>query len=229
MKQASRDRNRASVTVVMPPTYVGPGRTAVRLVITPRVVLTTEGKQTSVSADLQDASGRVLSSPSFRVRWSTLDPSIAVLRNDQSGNVVGGDQPGTTKLVAWFEPMNLRDTVSVVNSVPVGELRVVGGNNQTARAGTQLTSAITIQAFSATGKAPLRGVALNVSVSHGGSVKPSNVITTGTSGTSHGVASFMWTLGPTAGQQTATVSISGGASAVVTATATATASALRSP
>ena len=229
MKQASRDKNQASVTVVVSPTYVGPGRTATRLVITPRVVATTEGKQTSVSAELRDASGKVLSSPSFRVRWSSLDPAVAVLRNDRVGNVVGGDQSGTTKLTAWFEPMNLWDTVSVVNSVLVGELRVVSGNSQTGRAGTQLAGPITLQAFSATGKAPLRGVSLTVSVSSGGSVKPSGTITTGTTGSSNGVATFTWTLGPTVGQQTALVRIPGGASVTVTATATAAASAPNAP
>jgi len=70
---------------------------------------------------------------------------------------------------------------------------------------------------------------MTVSVSGGGSVKPSNIITTGTTGSSNGVATFTWTLGSTVGQQTALVSIPGGASVTVTATATAAASALNAP
>lgn len=226
MSDASRQGSQNVVAVVVPPEYVGPGRTAAKLTISPRPVNTVEGKTTAVTATLTDASGKVLTSPTFRFRWHSLDGSIARFEDGRIGLVTGGPQPGFGRLVAVFEPTGLVDTVGVFNTVPVAELRVINGNNQTGRVSAPLSSPVTVQAWSAGGRTFVPGAVISVVVSQGGGSVSSSTITTGQS---NGAANVSWTLGPAVGTQTLTFSYPGVPSQTATATATAaTASASQS-
>lgn len=217
MTDARRDGNVAAVSLVLPPVYVGPGVTATRLTITPRPVTTEEGKATALTATLTDASGKVLSSPTFRYRWFSMDNGIAHFQDERIGVVTGGQKPGSTRIVAVFEGTELRDSVSVINTVRPAQLRVINGNNQTGRVSTVLLNPISVQVLSASGL-PIGGVPVAFTVTQGGgSVNAASR----TTNDPDGVATVSWTLGATVGTQILTASVAGLPSVTVTATATA--------
>ena len=225
MTDAHREGSLAAVSLVVPPVYVGPGVTATRLTITPRPVATEEGKTTTLTATLTDASGKALSSPTFRYRWFSMDGGIARFQDERIGVVTGGTRPGSTRLVAVFEGTELRDSVSVVNTVRPAQLRVINGNNQTGRVSTVLLNPITVQVLSASGF-PIGGVPVAFTVTQGGG---SVSAASRTTNDPDGVATVSWTLGATVGTQVVTASVAGLPSVTVTATATAaTASASQS-
>jgi len=92
---------------------------------------------------------------------------------------------------------------------------VVSGNAQTARIGETLPAPIVVRLTDAAGNR-IAGYALDYSVTTGGG----SVVGTTTTTDSLGLATIgAWTLGPEVGQQTLTVSISGGPQVEVTATA----------
>lgn len=221
MTDAKREGNQAAVSLVVPPVYVGPGVTASKLTITPRPVTTEEGKTTALVATLTDASGKVLSSPTFRFRWYSMDNSIAHFRDERIGVVTGGQRPGSTRIVAVFESTELRDSVAVVNTVRPAQLKVINGNNQTGRVGAVLGNPITVQMLSASG-VPIGGVPVAFTVTQGGG---SVNFASRTTEEPNGVASVSWTLGATVGTQLLTASVAGLPSVTVTANATAAAAA----
>lgn len=215
MRSASALGGQANVAVTASPVYVGPGVTAARLTITPRSVSTSEGKTTALTATLYDASGKALSSPTFTFHWWTSDGSIARFLDDRVAVVTGGTRPGTTWVHGEFDPMSLRDSVPVTNTVPPAQVKVVSGANQTAAAGATLPAPIAVQVLTSTGQ-PLLGVSVGFAVtSGGGSVSATSRVT----GSPEGVATVIWTLGAAVGAQQLTISVSGLPSTVVTATA----------
>ena len=217
MTDAHREGNLAAVSVVVPPVYVGPGVTATKLTITPRPVTTEEGKATALTATLTDASGKVLSSRTFRYRWFSMDNAIARFLDERIGAVTGGQRPGNTRIVAVFEGTELRDSVSVINTVRPAQLRVINGNNQTGRVSTVLLNPITVQVLNASGF-PMGGVPVAFTVTQGGG---SVSAASRTTSDPDGVATVSWTLGSTVGTQILTASVAGLPSVTVTATATA--------
>lgn len=95
----------------------------------------------------------------------------------------------------------------------VAGLRLVAGDGQTAAAGTTLASAPTFAAYDASG-APISNVRFSVSVSTGGGRVSDSPGRTSGAPTSIGA----WTLGPHAGLNTITVSVSGVSPLTISAT-----------
>ncbi len=217
MTDAHREGNQAAVSLEVPPVYVGPGVTATKLTITPRPVATEEGKTTALSATLTDASGKVLTSPTFRFRWFSMDNAIAHFQSERIGVLTGGSRPGGTRIVAVFEGTELRDSVAVSNTVRPAQLKVINGNNQTGRVSAVLGSPISIQVLSASGF-PIAGVSVSFVVTQGGG---SVNFASRTTNDPDGVATVSWTLGATVGTQILTAGVAGLPSITVTATATA--------
>lgn len=214
MRAATTHGGQATVTTTAAPVYVGPGRSAVKLVITPRSVSTSEGKSTAVTSTLYDASGTALSSPTFRFHWWTNDNSIAHFADARIGVVTGGQRPGTTWLQVGFDDLPLRDSVLVTNTVTATQLTAQTGQNQSGPAGSTLGQPIGVWLRSASGQ-PVAGVAVAFAVSSGGgSLSASSRLTD-----QFGMASVNWTLGSTIGVQQVTASVVGLASVVFSATA----------
>lgn len=214
MRSASAQGGQAAVAVTAPPVYVGPGATATTVTIAPRAVTTSEGKTAALSVTIADASGKALSSPTFGFHWWTDDGSIAHFQDERVAVVTGGSRPGTTWAHVVFDPLNLRDSVPVTNSVPPSQLKVVSGSGQSAPAGSTLPNPVTVQVLTSTGQ-PVAGVTVTFAVtSGGGSLNAASRVTA-----SDGMASVIWTLGAALGIQQVTASIPGLPSAVVTATA----------
>ena len=221
MKSATVRAGQAAVSLVVPPVYVGPGASATKLQIAPRPVKTEEGKTTSVSATLYDAAGKPLSSPTFRIDWFVQDGSVAYFADSRTGVVQGGQRPGSSVIVAHFDPMDLTDTVTVTNVVLPGQIRVISGLNQTGRVNTTLFAPINVQVLGGAGNFALPGVPVTFTVTQGGgSVNFSSRVTS----SPDGVASVQWTLGPTPGAQVLTIRVAGLPDFLVTATATSAAS-----
>lgn len=212
MKEATSQGGQAKVTATAAPVYVGPGKTATKLVITPRTPTVSEGKTVTLTPTLYDGSGTALSSTTFRFHWWTSDNSVAFLTNDRSGVVTGGQRPGTTWIHAEFDDLPLQDSVLVANSVVPGQLRVTSGQNQSGPAGSALSQPIAVQVLTVSGM-PLPGIAVGFAVtSGGGSVSAANRLTD-----TNGMASVTWTLGATIGAQQMTVSVAGLTPVVVSA------------
>lgn len=214
MRSASAQGGQAAVAVTAAPVYVGPGATATSLTIAPRSVATSEGKSATLSVTLADATGKVLSSPNVTFHWWTDNGSIARFQDERVAVVSGGDQPGTTWAHVVFDPLNLRDSVPVTNTVPPAQLKVVNGSGQSAPAGSTLSTPVTVQVLTSGGR-PVAGVTVGFAVtSGGGSLSAMSRVTA-----SDGLASVIWTLGTTPGTQQVTASVSGLPSVVVNATA----------
>jgi adhesin/invasin len=204
-----------TATVTVPAVYVGPGATAVKLRISPRSLALTEGQNQSATATLVDAQGNAVTTTG--VQWYSLDPSIGFVQNNGVGTVTGGNQPGTGRLVAHWDPKKLDDTIPITNSVRVAQLSVPQGNNQSARVGTQFSLPITVQARSAAGFG-VGGVTISFAVTQGGgSVSKASGVT----GLPDGIVTVTWIAGPTVGPQALTASVAGGPSIVINGTATA--------
>ncbi len=216
MSTAVNKDGAAMVTVAAVPVYVGPGRTATKLTISPRSVTTEQGKSTALSATLTDAAGKVLSSPTFRLEWHSMNGGIAFFKNSRVGIVYGANQPGSTFIMARFDPMNLIDSVRVTNTVPPGQMKVINGNNQTGRVNATLPTPITVQVFGANGGFGLAGVPVSFVVTQGGG---SVNFASRTTSSPDGVAQVNWTMGPTSGLQVLTIGVAGLSNITVTASA----------
>lgn len=215
MRDATSQGGQATVSTTVAPVYVGPGRTATKLVISPRSVVVSEGKTASVTPTLLDASGTPLSSSTFRFHWWTNDNSIARFDDQRVGVVTGGQRPGTTWLHVEFDEMPLRDSVLVTNAVSPAQLIIMGGAGQTGAAGSTLPQPISVKVASA-GGSPVSGMTVTFAVTSGGGSVSASTRVTGADGT----VSVNWTLGPTAGAQQLTASTAGVAALVISATAT---------
>ncbi|MHB8839104.1 MAG: Ig-like domain-containing protein [Gemmatimonadaceae bacterium] len=214
MRDASSQGGQASVKTTAAPVYVGPGRTATKLVITPRTVTTSEGKTVSLTPTLYDAKGTPLSSPTFRYHWWTGDGGVARFMDERVGVVTGGPRSGSTWIFAQFNELDIRDSVLVTNTVAPSQLRATGGQNQSGPAGSVLGQPIRVQVLSASGE-PVAGVTVGFTVtSGGGSVSAASRVSA-----SDGSASVTWTLGATIGAQQLTASVTGLPSVVFFATA----------
>lgn len=224
MKSAAIQAGQAVVSVVVPPVYVGPGASAVRILISPRPVLTEEGKTTVVSATLLDAGGNALSSPAIRIEWTAFDGSVAFFPDRRLGIVRGGTRAGSTTIMARFDPLNLIDTVRVTNTVRPALLQVdQGGDHQTARVNTVLPSPIVVRVISAGGFG-IPGIPVAFVVTQGGGTVSAGTRTTD----AIGIASVNWTLGPMVGLQQMTVSVAGLPALTLSANATAAATSSQS-
>jgi hypothetical protein len=133
--------------------------------------------------------------------------------------------PRSGWLGAWFVPVLLVGVTacggdSGTTGPPAEKppsLTIAGGSGQTGQVGTALEQPLTVLVRNS-GGTPLSGVTVSWATTGGGSFEAS-----GTQSSADGIAAGRWTLGSTAGQQTATASLSGATGSPVTFAATATA------
>jgi hypothetical protein len=201
--------------VAAPPVYVGPGASAVKVVIAPRSLATSQGKTAAPGATLYDASGKALSSPTLRFYWWSSDPSVVRFNDGRVAVLTGGDRPGTAWIHVVFDPLALRDSVVVSNTVPPAQFKVINGTGQTGTLGQTLSNPVAVQVLTSTGF-PVPGVTVTFTVSAGGGALSA---TSRVTSSPDGVASVIWTLGQTVGEHTVTASVPGLPSAIIGATA----------
>jgi hypothetical protein len=110
------------------------------------------------------------------------------------------------------------DPIAVqATGIAPSQIVIVQGNNQTAKVGAALPIQIVIRVLGA-GNVPMIGIALALQVTAGGgSFTPQTVLTNAT-----GEAIVIWTLGPSAGANTASIQVSTLTLAPVTISATGT-------
>lgn len=161
-----------------------------------------------VAIRITDSTSRVL--PNVPVSWTALDGGrveAVAARTDTAGEARAhwtlGPNAGTQRLRAYVGAGRAVPPVMITASALAGapaRLDIVSGDNQRARAGTELAKAIRIRVTDRTSN-PVTGATVALSVS-GGSVADTVVQTD-----SLGVAATRWTMGRTAGAQTLVVRV----------------------
>ena len=124
-----------------------------------------------------------------------------------------GQMAGPHTLTAAVAGVPAAQFTASARAGAVSALTVVGGSGQSATAGSTLPTPVQVHARDSFGNS-VSDVAITFAASNGGSFSPATATTDAA-----GNASAQWTLGPTAGGQTATMS-QGGVSTTTTATAT---------
>ncbi len=210
---SERQVTSGKVTVTATAVYVGPGATAVRLVISPRSLSMRPGESATLAATAFDAAGKeVTGAP---IRWRTSDGAVASVTNDRQA-VVTANAPGTATITAEIQGLNISDAIPVTVALTPSALQLVSGGGQSAAAGTALANPIVVRVMS--GNTPVAGVPVNFALvgTGSGSISASAVVTDAA-----GQAQVRWTLGSAVGTQTLVASVAGVASLTITATATA--------
>jgi len=198
----------------VPLTYTGPGSEATSVAFSAESLTVTAGDPFAFTASARDGQGTVIATTP--IVYSTLDPARATLSTQSAGNGVTTASRGIARIRAQLPSGDAADTVYIVVLPRPGALSVVSGGAQTASAGAALAQPVTVRLVATDGQ-PLADAAVTVAASiGGGSVSPLSGITDG-----QGLFTFTWTLGGTAGVQSAVVASAGVIPLVVGATATA--------
>ncbi|UCF41520.1 MAG: hypothetical protein JSW43_04105, partial [Gemmatimonadota bacterium] len=202
------------VPVEVDAVYVGVGANAASVVITtPPGTKLLPGLPTAVTAEARDAGGQPI--PGTPIAWASLDAARATVPDPAVGAIVGGTTPGPVSITATLLT-GQADTVSV-DVQPAPDLLVkLGGDGQTATAGSELPLPLVVQVLGT--DLPIEGASVLFTTGDGGSFSVDSVVTD-----VNGGAQTLWTLGPSVGTQTATATVSGFASVTTTFTATAAA------
>lgn len=201
------------VTVNATAVYVGPGATAVKILITPRSLSMRPGESATLSATAFDAAGKeVTGAP---IRWRSSNGTVASIANDRQG-LVTANAPGAATITATIEALNISDGIPVTVALTPSALLLVSGGGQSAVAGTALANPVVVRVMA--GSTPVPGVTVGFALTGSGSGSLSaSAATTDASGQ----AQVRWTLGATVGTQTLVASVPGVPSLTITATATA--------
>ncbi|MYB04785.1 MAG: leucine-rich repeat protein [Gemmatimonadetes bacterium] len=153
------------------------------------------GDTVRYSASLLDGAGQPI--PDASIRWTTTDPSVAVV--DASG-LVTAVANGTTDVSATSA--GLSGTATVIVAQIAGQLHVVAGAGQSARAGNALREAVTVVVEDG-GGSPVSGAEVAFQPADGhGSVDPASIASD-----SAGRASTVWTLGEQPGAQKLVIAV----------------------
>jgi hypothetical protein len=194
--------------------YVGPGSATASLVITPTVLsqAVTLAPSSSFTFAVQafDQEHHLVSD--LPVTWSVSDPSLATVTQD--GVLTSSGKAGALTLTVTG--INGVSGSAPVHVQPVSRLSVIQGDNQTATAGTALTTKLSVQAFDAANEL-VAGATINFAVVGGGSVSPASA-TTGVGG----VAETTMTLGQAIGTYVFTATVAGTSTVNTRVAATAT-------
>jgi adhesin/invasin len=174
------------------------------------VLLDARGRTARLSARVLDSGGSEV--PGVSVAWASSAAGVATVAAD--GTVTAVDD-GTANVSATSGGVSASSSVQV-RRVPA-RLEAVRGTGQTGRVGTPLSQALQVRASDALGHA-LRGAAVTFAPSEGAGAVSSGSATTGADGIAD---SGVWTLGPRAGTQTVTATVSGGSAGPVLFSATA--------
>lgn len=148
-----------------------------------------------LTATLKDNEGTTLTRP---VAWSSSNP--AILSIDPATGLATAKVPGSVTVTATSEGKSGTATVSVVPGPP-SKIVVNAGNNQSVAAGAAVPVAPSVKVTDA-GDNPIANVQVVFTVASGGGAVTGASTTTNASG----IATLgSWTLGPTAGPNTLTV------------------------
>ncbi|HEX7546534.1 MAG TPA: hypothetical protein VF368_07385, partial [Gemmatimonadaceae bacterium] len=184
--------------IQIPVRYTGPGYNAATVVIAPRGTTVPSGSPFAFSAVAKDSSGQAI--PNTPIIWTSLDPTVASVTAVTAGTGFAGIQRGSARIVAQLLT-GPADTVMLNITLPASQIIAQGGNGQTGSVGTQLAQPLVVKVAAGDGVG-VSGVTVNFAVATGaGSVANASVVSDAS-----GLAQTSWTLGPTAGTQSATAS-----------------------
>jgi len=196
----------------VPIIYVGAGANAagVRFITTPAAAFF--GDTAVFAAVAFDSSGNNLPSTPIVYSVSSQDSSLAFVPDPAVGRVVAKAKRGSAHVIAALLTGPSASATLTVQPKP-SALAIVSGNNQSGTAGAALAQPLVVRVTATDGL----GVA-NVSVAFaatagGGSFSPPGATTDPT-----GTATVAWTLGPSAGTNTATATVTGITPVTFTAT-----------
>lgn len=165
------------------------------------------GATAQLSAGVSDQRGQAIASPS--VSWASLNTAVATV---STSGLVTAVSNGTASIRATSDTAHAQITITV-QQVPSALVKV-SGNGQTGASSSALAAPLVVQVNDRLGHV-IAGVTVAFATATG-SVTPIGTLTS-----TNGQAQTTWTLGSTAGQQSATASVTGiGTPATFTATAT---------
>ncbi len=189
--------------------YVGPGSNVARIAVSPKTTTVVSPATASFSISAFDANNSTV--PLVPVNWVTSDPTVATI--DVNGTLRPTGKRGTVTVTATT-PKGITDNASAAVSLPASGIILIGGDAQTGKAGTKLTTAATVRVVASDGGG-VAGTVVNFAAPVGGAVAASSVTTD-----PKGEASTFLTLAPLAGPQ-AFAAAAGSFSVTIPATATA--------
>jgi hypothetical protein len=138
--------------------------------------------------------------PGAPIGWTSLDSAVASFPVETVGRLVGRSRGITSAIAALPTDNPNADTIVVlVQPVPT-EIAIVSGGAQSAEVEQALTDSVVVRVLAGDGLG-VEGVAVRIATAEG-VASPDSIVTDAT-----GRAAFAWTLGPTAGTQTANLSI----------------------
>ena len=173
------------------------------------VSFTAVGQTQQLSANITDQQGNPVEGSS--AVWESSDDAVATV---SPTGLVTATGPGTAQVTAAVGEIAAVAQVSVTQTLAT--LEIVGGNAQSAEAGTTLASPLVVEARDEGGN-PIVGLEVRFTVTQGGGSVDPAVATTALDG--RAIAAF--TLGPALGQHQVQATVEGtGKSATFTATAT---------
>ena len=206
--QAGAQSSAASAVTV---TYVGPGVGAATIAIADRKVSVPANATVVFDASVLDANGRAV--PDVPIGWSVSDATLGAI-GDSSGQFVGAGKRGTLTVFA-VTPTGLRDSVPLVLLPAPTHLTLVGGDGQSAPAGSALPQPVVVEVDALDG--PVSGVAVQFGAGTSGArITPDSGVSDAA-----GRVSAHVVLGTATGAQHISASAPGLAAAAISATATA--------
>ncbi len=196
----------------VPLTYVGPGATAVSVAGLPDSITLVAGDPFTVTATAFDGQGAPMAN--VPLVFSSLDLTRATVTNAAAGAGITTSSRGLARIVVELPTGADADTTFITVLPRPSAVTLLSGGAQAGFTGTALPQNVVARLLATDGQ-PLAGANVSVAItSGGGSVLPAG----GTTGAG-GDFSFAWTLGPTIGAQSVTVSSPGATPLVVNATA----------
>lgn len=180
---------------------------------------------TPLVVEVRDGGGTVIAQVNVQFAVTSgggsVTPSSAATGPDGRASAIwtlGTAVTATNTLRATVAPLAVDFTATAAPG-PAANLVRVSGDAQTGEAGQPLRDSLVVKVTDRFGN-PVAGTSVQWAATSGGGTLSPATVTTGASG----LASSRWTLGPTAGTQSATATAAGLAGSPVTFTATATAS-----
>lgn len=191
--------------------YTGPGADAVSVEIAPDTIALIAGAPFSFTTIARDIGGNPVPAP---IVHSSLDPQRATVPAFGVAEGVTLATRGEARIRAALAAGGA-EAIGILQIAPApGSLERVGSNPLTAPVGATLGDSVRVRLL-ATDGLPMAGVALDISISDGGTVNDSTPVTDDL-----GVVAIVWTLGSAVGTQSLSVVAPGVTALTVNATAT---------
>ncbi|MFA6165657.1 MAG: hypothetical protein WC700_03505 [Gemmatimonadaceae bacterium] len=196
--------------VQVPIHYTGPGATASAVAITPKLLSGFPGQTTTFTAQAISPAGQPM--PGTPIAFTSSNDAVVTVNEATGAATLQGR--GTAKVYALLLT-GPADSAVVTVTLPASQLQLVSGGGQTGPAGSTLATPVVARVVASDGIG-VSGVTVTFAASGGGTVAPASAVST-----ADGSVSTQWTLGPTAGAQTLTVTSAGLTGSPLTADATA--------